>query len=156
MFRGTHELTIDPKGRLAIPAKFRETLSRHFYAEDDSPKWVATLDKRERLLFYPECEWEKVELKLLNLNTNGKPNLQLYQNLLLHNADTLEMDSAGRVLLPPNLRRLVNFDKDVTLVGRVNRLELWGREQKLAETEAALSINPDELNLDLSQTDLQL
>ena len=62
MFRGTHELTIDPKGRLAIPAKFREALSRHFYAEDDSPKWVATLDKRERLLFYPECEWEKLNL----------------------------------------------------------------------------------------------
>ena len=98
----------------------------------------------------------KVEQKLLNLNVNGKPNLQLYQNLLLHNAETLEMDSAGRVLLPANLRRLVNFDKEVSLLGRVNRLELWDREQKQAETEAALSIDETELNFDLSQTDLQL
>ena len=156
MFRGSHDLTIDTKGRLAIPAKLREVLSRRFKTDENEPNWVVTLDSRKRLLFYPESEWEKVEQKLLNLNVNGKPNLQLYQNLLLHNAETLEMDSAGRVLLPANLRRLVNFDKEVSLLGRVNRLELWDREQKQAETEAALSIDETELNLDLSQTDLQL
>ena len=156
MFRGSHDLTIDTKGRLAIPAKLREVLSRRFKTDENEPNWVVTLDSRKRLLFYPELEWEKVEQKLLNLNVNGKPNLQLYQNLLLHNAETLEMDSAGRVLLPANLRRLVNFDKEVSLLGRVNRLELWDREQKQAETEAALSIDETELNFDLSQTDLQL
>ena len=156
MFRGSHDLTIDTKGRLAIPAKLREILSRRFKTDEHEPNWVVTLDSRKRLLFYPESEWEKVEQKLLNLNVNGKPNLQLYQNLLLHNAETLEMDSAGRVLLPANLRRLVNFDKEVSLLGRVNRLELWDREQKQAETEAALSIDETELNFDLSQTDLQL
>ncbi len=156
MFRGSHELMIDAKGRLAIPAKFREVLSRDFAAEDESARMVVTLDSRKRLLFYPEVEWEKVEQQLLNLNVKGKPNLQLYQNLLLHNAETLDIDGAGRVLLPANLRQLVDFDKDVKLVGRVNRLELWGREQKNAETEAALSIDPDELDFDLSQTDLQL
>ena len=156
MSRGSHDLTIDTKGRLAIPAKLREVLSRRFKTDENEPNWVVTLDSRKRLLFYPESEWEKVEQKLLNLNVNGKPNLQLYQNLLLHNAETLEMDSAGRVLLPANLRRLVNFDKEVSLLGRVNRLELWDREQKQAETEAALSIDETELNFDLSQTDLQL
>ena len=156
MFRGSHDLTIDTKGRLAIPAKLREVLSRRFKTDENEPNWVVTLDSRKRLLFYPESEWEKVEQKLLNLNVNGKPNLQLYQNLLLHNAETLEMDSAGRVLLPANLRRLVNFDKEVSLLGRVNRLELWDREQEQAETEAALSIDETELNFDLSQTDLQL
>ena len=156
MFRGSHDLTIDTKGRLAIPGKLREVLSRRFKTDENEPNWVVTLDSRKRLLFYPESEWEKVEQKLLNLNVNGKPNLQLYQNLLLHNAETLEMDSAGRVLLPANLRRLVNFDKEVSLLGRVNRLELWDREQKQAETEAALSIDETELNFDLSQTDLQL
>ena len=156
MFRGSHDLTIDTKGRLAIPAKLREVLSRRFKTDENEPNWVVTLDSRKRLLFYPESEWEKVEQKLLNLNVNGKPNLQLYQNLLLHNAETLEMDSAGRVLLPANLRRLVNFDKEVSLLGRVNRLELWDREHKQAETEAALSIDETELNFDLSQTDLQL
>lgn len=156
MFRGAHELTVDPKGRLAVPAKFREVLAREFGSGDETLKMVATLDKRERLLFYPESEWEKVEQQLLALNVKGKPNLQLYQNLLLHNAETLEVDAAGRVLLPANLRRLVSFDKDVMLVGRVNRLELWGREQKAAETEAALAMDAEELDFDLSQTDLQL
>lgn len=156
MFRGSHDLTIDIKGRLAIPAKFREVLSREFVAEDGSARLVVTLDSRDRLLLYPEVEWEKVEQQLLRLNVKGKPNLQLYQNLLLHNAETLDVDSAGRVLLPANLRRLVNFDKDVTLSARVNRLELWGQAEKLAETEKALAIDADELDFDLSQTDLQL
>lgn len=156
MFRGSHDLTIDIKGRLAIPAKFRDVLSREFADENGMARWVVTLDSRARLLLYPEVEWEKVEQQLLHLNVKGKPNLQLYQNLLLHNAETLEVDSAGRVLLPANLRRLVDFDKDVTLLARVNRLELWGQEQKAAETEKALSIDPEELDFDLSQTDLQL
>lgn len=156
MFRGAYELTIDSKGRLAVPAKFREVLSHEFSSEDGMAKMVVTLDSKDRLLFYPEVEWEKVEQQLLRLNVKGKPNLQLYQNLLLHNADTLDIDNAGRVLVPANLRRLVNFDKDVMFVGRVNRLELWGREQKLAETERALAMDVDELDFDLSQTDLQL
>lgn len=156
MFRGAHELTVDTKGRLAVPAKFREVLAREFGAEEGVAKMVVTLDRRERLLFYPEPEWEKVEQQLLAMNVKADKRLQLYQNLLLHNAETLEIDTAGRVLLPANLRRLVVFDKDVMLVGRVNRLELWGREQKAAETEAALALDSEELDFALGQTDLQL
>lgn len=151
MFGGVHDLSVDSKGRLAIPSKFRDVLSR-----DYTPALVATLDSRSRLLMYPESAWKDVAMQLLALKTSGKPELQRYQNLLLHNAETLEIDTAGRVLLPANLRRLVDFDKDVTLVGRVNRLELWGREHWQAETNAALDIDPDELAFQLSQTDLQL
>ena len=86
MFRGRHELSIDPKGRLAIPAKFRDVLSKKFADEDDEARFVVSLDNGERLLIYPECEWEKVEQQLLDLNVNGRPELQAYQNLLLHNA----------------------------------------------------------------------
>lgn len=151
MFGGVHELSIDSKGRLAIPAKFRELLLRHY-----TPAVVVTLDSRSRLLIYPEAEWEGVAGQLLALKTAGNPTLQRYQNLLLHNADTLELDTAGRVLLPANLRRRVDFDKEVTLVGRANRLELWGREHWEAEMDQALDIDPDELASELSQTDLQL
>ena len=90
------------------------------------------------------------------LNVSGKPHLRLYQNLLLHNAETLEPDAAGRVLLPPNLRRWFDFDKEVVLVGRVNRLELWGRAQKQADTERALALNPQELDAALREVQLQL
>ncbi len=151
MFGGVHELSIDSKGRLAIPAKFRELLLRHY-----TPAVVATLDSRHRLLIYPEPEWEGVARQLLGLKVAGNPSLQRYQNLLLHNADTLELDTAGRVLLPANLRRRVDFDKEVTLVGRANRLELWGREHWEAEMNQALDIDPDELAFELSKTDLQL
>lgn len=60
------------------------------------------------------------------------------------------------MLLPANLRRRVDFDKEVTLVGRANRLELWGREHWEAEMNQALDIDPDELAFELSKTDLQL
>lgn len=151
MFGGVHELSIDSKGRLAIPAKFRELLLRRY-----SSALVATLDSRSRLLMYPEMEWERVAEQLLALKVSGNPVLQRYQNLLLHNADTLELDAAGRVLLPVNLRRRVAFDKDVTLVGRANRLELWGRAHWEAEMDEALAIDPDDLAFELSKTDLQL
>lgn len=151
MFGGSHELSIDSKGRLAIPAKFRDLLLRHY-----TPSVVVTLDSRQKILMYPEAEWEKVSKQLLSLKTAGNPVLQRYQNLLLHNADMLEWDSAGRILLPANLRKRVDFDKEVTLVGRANRLELWGREHWESEMNQALDIDPEELDFQLSQTDLQL
>ncbi|MCF7521497.1 division/cell wall cluster transcriptional repressor MraZ [Neisseria sp. ZJ106] len=151
MFGGSHDLSIDSKGRLAIPAKFRELLLRQ-----GSPSLVVTLDSRERLLMYPLQEWERVAAQLLSMKVAGNTTLQRYQNLLLHNADQLEWDSAGRILLPQNLRKRVVFEKEVTLVGRANRLELWGREQWEAEMEQALDIDADELAFQLSQTDLQL
>ena len=117
---------------------------------------MVTLDSREKLLMYPEAEWAKVVEQLLRLKTAGNQMLQRYQNLLLHNADTLEWDSAGRVLIPANLRKRVDFEKDVTLVGRANRLELWGRDQWEAEMTQALDDDPEELAFQLSQTDLQL
>ena len=92
----------------------------------------------------------------MDLNVNGRPELQAYQNLLLHNAETLELDSAGRVLIPANLRQLVGLDKDVTLVGRVNRLELWRRESQQQGTLDAINMDKDALNAALSETDLRL
>ena len=75
---------------------------------------------------------------------------------MLHNAEILEWDSAGRVLVPAGLRKRVVFDREVVLVGRANRLELWGREQWEAEMVQALDDDPGELAFQLSQTDLQL
>ena len=60
------------------------------------------------------------------------------------------------MLLPANLRKRVDFDKEVTLVGRANRLELWGREHWEAEMDQALDIDPEDLEMELAQTDLQL
>ena len=105
---------------------------------------------------YPEAEWAKVSAQLLSLKVAGNPTLQRFQNLLLHNAETVEWDGSGRILISANLRKRVDFDKEVTLVGRANRLELWGREHWEAEMNQALDIDPEELSFQLSQTDLQL
>lgn len=151
MFGGAHELSMDSKGRLAIPAKFRDILLRRY-----TSAIVVTLDSRKKLLMYPEPVWEEKSEQILKLKVAGNESLQRYQNLLLHNAEILEWDSAGRVLIPANLRKRVDFEKEVTLVGRANRMELWGREHWEEEMNQALDIDPDELAFQLSQTDLQL
>jgi hypothetical protein len=151
MFGGAHELSIDSKGRLAVPAKFRDILSRLY-----TPAVVVTLESKHKLLMYPVAEWEKVAAQLLNLKVADNPVLRRFQNLLLHNAEVLEWDSVGRVLVPAGLRKRVVFDREVVLVGRANRLELWGREQWEAEMVQALDDDPGELAFQLSQTDLQL
>ena len=151
VFGGAHELSMDSKGRLAIPAKFRDILLRRY-----TPAIVVTLDSRKKLLMYPEPVWEEKAEQILKLKVAGNESLQRYQNLLLHNAEILEWDGAGRVLIPVNLRKRVDFEKEVTLVGRANRMELWGREHWEEEMNQALDIDPDELAFQLSQTDLQL
>ncbi len=151
MFGGVQELTIDSKGRLAIPAKFKEVLLRHH-----TPELVITLEKRTQLLFYPIAQWRRVEADLLQLQTMGNPILKKFQTLVLGHAETVELDSAGRILLPQGLRKLVEFDKDVTLVGRANRMELWGRERWDMETADALDLDEDLLALELSKTTLCL
>ena len=94
MFGGAHELSMDSKGRLAIPAKFRDILLRRY-----TPAIVVTLDSRKKLLMYPEPVWEEKAEQILKLKVAGNEALQRYQNLLLHNAEILEWDSAGRVLI---------------------------------------------------------
>ena len=106
MFGGAHELSMDSKGRLAIPAKFRDILLRRY-----TPAIVVTLDSRKKLLMYPEPVWEEKAEQILKLKVAGNESLQRYQNLLLHNAEILEWDSAGRVLIPANLRKRVDFEK---------------------------------------------
>ena len=106
MFGGAHELSMDSKGRLAIPAKFRDILLRRY-----TPAIVVTLDSRKKLLMYPEPVWEEKAEQILKLKVAGNEALQRYQNLLLHNAEILEWDSAGRVLIPANLRKRVDFEK---------------------------------------------
>lgn len=157
MFRGTHELSIDTKGRLAIPAKFREVLLREFSEDDEqATRLVVTLENRDRLLFYPEMRWQEIEKELLALKTAGNPRLQKYRDLVLHSAENLEIDSAGRVVLPALLRQRVDLDKEVLLLGRVDRFEVWNRARKMAEIDSALEMDFEEIQADLGQVGFQL
>lgn len=140
MIGGVNHVSLDTKGRLAIPAKVRETLLSGF-----GNKLVVTLEARTHLLIYPEPNWLPVEQRLLSL-PSGNPLLKNYQRLVLGHAETLEMDGAGRILLPSRLRELTGLAKDVALVGLGNRFELWPAESWDAQTETALDIDPAELS----------
>ncbi|MFO0320771.1 MAG: division/cell wall cluster transcriptional repressor MraZ, partial [Neisseriaceae bacterium] len=106
---------------------------------------IITLESPKYLLIYPESNWNIVREKIQNLPTSSHPLVKSYQRLVLGYADTVEMDKSGRILLPNVLKKLVNLEKDIVLVGLGNRFELWDKENWEAETEAALVASKDEL-----------
>lgn len=122
MFRGLHNINLDVKGRLAIPAKCRELLCTFASAH-----LVATIDTDDKcLLIYPVHEWEVIEQKLSALPTFD-PNNRRVQRLLLGHAADLEPDGNGRVLLPQSLRDYAQLEKEVVLIGQGKKMELWSK-----------------------------
>ena len=120
MFRGIHSATLDGKGRMALPARNREAV--HLAS---AGKVVVTIDMREScLLLYPLLEWEVVQRKLEALS-NINPQARLLQRLLIGHATDLELDSAGRLLLPAMLRDYAELNKKLVLVGQGNKVEIW-------------------------------
>jgi len=123
MFRGIAEIHLDPKGRLAIPAKYREVL-----AELCRGQLVATIDIRDACLrIYPLPVWQELETRLEALPSTDV-GVRRIQRLLLGYASDLEMDSNGRVLLPSYLRKYAQLEKKLVLVGMGKKFELWSED----------------------------
>ncbi len=123
MFRGVTSLNLDTKGRMAMPAKYRDRLQ-----DLCGGQLVITVDRDDRcLLVYPLPEWEEIERKLAKLPSLNKQTRRL-QRLLIGHATECELDSAGRILLPPKLREYAGLDKQVMLLGQVNKFELWDEQ----------------------------
>ena len=123
MFRGVAKLALDSKGRLAIPARHRDLLLAHC-----GGKLVLTADPHHCLLLYPLPESEPIQTKLMGLSSFNQHTRQL-QRLLVGHANDVELDSAGRILVPPALRDYARLDKHVALVGQNNRFELWSEKE---------------------------
>ena len=122
MFRGLNTINLDAKGRLAIPAKFRERL-----AVLCGGHMVVTIDTEERsLLIYPVNEWEEIEAKITSLPTFD-PRARRIQRLLVGHATDVEIDGSGRILLPAALREYAGLEKETVLIGQGKKLELWSR-----------------------------
>lgn len=119
MFRGISPLTLDSKGRLAVPTRYREALARQCEGQ-----MVVTVDYDGCLLLYPLPEWEEIERKLVKLPTLNAATRRL-QRLLIGHATELELDGNGRILLPPPLREFATLDKAVVLIGQGNKFEIW-------------------------------
>ncbi len=132
MFSGVSTLNLDSKGRLAIPAKHRELLS--VMCEN---RVMVTLNPEGCLLVYPRTEWQPVYEQLRKLSGTQAG----IARIILGFAEELELDSAGRVLVPARLRELAGLDKEVALVGQGNKFELWNESTWSAKVEALMAID---------------
>ena len=122
MFRGVSKVTLDAKGRLAIPSRYRERLESR-----SEGHLIVTVDRDYCLLIYPLPDWEDIEQKLIRLPSLNKDARQL-QRLMLGHAAELEMDSHGRILLPRELREFASLVRRVTLIGQGKKFELWDED----------------------------
>ncbi|MCK5810765.1 MAG: division/cell wall cluster transcriptional repressor MraZ [Cocleimonas sp.] len=140
MFRGISNLNIDVKGRVAIPARYRDSITANASGE-----MVITVDHTDRcLLLYPMDQWLKVEQVLMGL-PNMNRSVRNMQRLVLGHASEVELDSQGRVRLSLPLREYANLQKKSVLIGQANKFELWGvdtwnmqRDEWLAEAQGNL------------------
>ncbi len=119
MFRGANKLTLDAKGRMVMPTRYRDRLQ-----EICGGNLVVTVDKDRCLLIYPLPDWEEIERKLMRLPTLN-PQARRLQRLMVGHATEIDLDGHGRVLLPPKLREFGMLTRDAMLIGQGQRFELW-------------------------------
>ena len=151
MFRGSNEINLDTKGRLAIPARYRDAL-----VDQCGGSLVVTIDIKDKCLFvYPLPEWEKIEDQIAGLPTFNDTTRRL-QRLLIGHARDVELDSSGRINIPPELRKYAQIDKKAMLVGQRHRFELWSLENWQAQCGSWLDEAADELEIPESMQSLSL
>lgn len=139
VFQGSHSITMDNKGRIAVPAKQRECL-----VSLCEGRIVMTAHTEDRcVLVYPESEWDVIRPKIEALPTFNKHALRA-QRLLIGYATSLELDANGRVLVPPTLRDYAGLDKNLMLVGLGKKLELWS-ETNWLQSVANMQLDDDAL-----------
>lgn len=151
MFRGVSALTVDSKGRLAIPTRHREALVRQCEGQ-----LVVTVNHNEHCLWmYPLPEWEEIQRKLVALPSLDE-HAQILKRILMGHATDCELDGAGRVLLTPPLRKFASIEKQVVLLGQGNKFEIWDethwntrRDEWLAKPGGTAPLSPELESLSL-------
>lgn len=136
MFRGTSRLTVDAKGRLAMPKAHRDRLET-----DGISGLMVTLDKSGCLLIYPMPDWLEIEAKLMSV-PNADSYTRAMQRLYVGHAQEVSFDTNGRILLPALLRERAGIGKKAVLIGQGKKCELWSEESY----ESASEEWPDEIN----------
>jgi MraZ protein len=136
MFSGTSTLNLDSKGRLAIPAKHRALLS-----DEGRAAVMVTLNPQGCLLIYPQSEWLPIYAQLRKL-TGSQAEIA---RVMLGFAEEIELDSAGRILLPAKLRERAKLDKEVALVGMGNKFELWDDATFMSKVDAVMAVSSADL-----------
>lgn len=145
LFRGISSISLDAKGRVAIPTRYRDELQD--CCERQMVLTVAVDDKCVGepgcLWLYPMPEWEKLEQTISKLPTLNKMAGKL-RRFVIGNATECEMDNQGRLLLPEKLRAFANLDKHIVLVGQLNKFEIWNESAWQAKEQEWLDGNDNE------------
>ena len=133
MFRGECSLNLDPKGRLAVPSRYRERL-----ADDCGGRVIITISLLERcLVIYPFPDWQRIEDDVRKLPALD-PKAQAISHLLIGHANECELDAHGRVLVPQSLREFAGLQKRVRVIGQVRKFEIWDEDAWAARREVFL------------------
>ncbi|MCK5009660.1 MAG: division/cell wall cluster transcriptional repressor MraZ [Deltaproteobacteria bacterium] len=131
MFRGRFEHTIDAKGRISLPAKYREILSTNY----DDRLIVTNFDSC--LVAYPYEEWVVLEERF-SQHSIMEDDVQTFIHYFISGATECSIDKLGRMLIPPNLRKHANLEKEVVFVGMITRIQIWDKgrwDQKFMEAQ---------------------
>lgn len=138
MFQGAAALSLDAKGRIAIPARHRDAL-----VPDGAPL-VVTAHPHRCLLVYPQAAWEPISRQITAMPGLDQRTATL-KRLLVGFAQTEELDSAGRILIAPSLRQWAELDKQLWLVGQGSHFELWSDAGWQKQQAAMLALDSEAL-----------
>ncbi len=136
VFRGVTQLALDAKGRFAVPGKLRIPLMGS--ADAGERTLIVTADPSRCLLVYPRTTWEPIQARLMALSSFNDE-IRGLQRLLVGHADEVDMDGAGRVLVPPALRQYAGLEHRIVLVGQGNKFELWDDAKWQQETARTIT-----------------
>jgi len=120
-FLGEYEATLDPKGRFLLPAALKKQI-----AEEGNDQFIINRGFEKCLSLYPSKNWEPIFNEVSKLN-DFDPKVRAFRRYFLNGATKMELDSAGRLLVPPNLKEHAGLEKDIVLVSAVNKIEIWDK-----------------------------
>ena len=133
MFRGSSHHNLDAKGRIIIPARFRD------YIKSDGRNGVMISTMDSCLFAYPFAEWHKIENKILSLAETSEY-MRQFRRVFVGGAHECLCDKQDRILIHPTLREQAGLEKEITLVGVLSYFEIWSRE-KLEQQKMVLQEN---------------
>jgi MraZ protein len=139
-FTGEYQYSLDSKGRVNIPAKFRQALSKK-----NQNTFVATRGQDPCVWIYPLTEWKKIEDELRNLSSVSGVH-RTFVRQIARSATPSTCDKQGRITLSPSLISFSQIDKDALIIGMINKIEIWNPETLKAVDEKNINRDSAELN----------
>jgi len=122
-FLGEYEATLDAKGRFLLPAGFKKQLP-----EEGAARFIINRGFEKCLTLYPVQSWDPIFSEISKLN-DFDPKVREFRRYFLNGATQLDLDSAGRLLIPKNLTEHAGLEKDIVLVSALNKIEIWDKNK---------------------------